>query len=105
MTSSYTPCRNKATSIVFELAYLCLVYGCGYPDEGADYTGNDMRNWLQDQMENDPDRYDEEWYAIAATPAIGAAVDWDWVAMRINGMIAMPDAEYEAADIMSYIKA
>lgn len=101
---AYAPCRNKATSIVFELAYFCLVEGCGYPD-APDYTGNDMWNFLHRQMENDPDRYDEEWYAIAATPAIGAAVDWDWVAMRINGMIAMSDDEYEAADMDAYVKA
>ena len=59
------------------------------------FDGESIRqDWLED-MEQHPDDYDQEWFALVATKAIEATIDWDYIAQELINHITFENEEEE----------
>lgn len=75
-------CRNQATAKMLNWSILFHLDGQS-SDTPPAWTGAKLREyWLDDIKEYSSD-YDRGFYALVATPAIEATIDWDWIARKM----------------------
>jgi hypothetical protein len=77
---------NPATKIVTENA-VDQWADMGFPD---DYRAEaaDLKDYYTRLMEDFCENYDEQWFALIATPAVQKTIDWEAVAEAVNNMLA-----------------
>lgn len=75
---------NHATKIITENAI------AQWDDMGEDdyrVEAADLKDYYTRLMEDFCENYDEEWFALIATPAIQKTIDWEAVAEAVNNML------------------
>lgn len=77
---------NSATKIVTENA-VAQWTDMGFPD---DYRAEaaELKDYYTRLMEDFCENYDEQWFALIATPAVQKTIDWEAVAEAVNNMLA-----------------
>lgn len=76
---------NAATKIICEIA-VAEWSDMGFEDDyRAEAKG--LENYFLDLMEDFCDDYDQNWFALIATPAIRNTIDWEAVAAAVNKML------------------
>jgi hypothetical protein len=76
---------NQATKIITENAIDQWSF-MGFED---DYKAEaiELEDFYTRLMEDFCENYDEEWFALIATPAIQKTIDWEAVAEAVNNML------------------
>jgi hypothetical protein len=54
-------------------------YTVGTFDHCYDFVNIDAEKYWLGAMEDFSEEYDEDWYALIATPAIRATINWDFI--------------------------
>ena len=76
---------NHATKIVTENA-LDQWSDMGFEDDYR-VAAADLQDYYTRLMEDFCENYDEQWFALIATPAIQKTIDWEAVAEAVNNML------------------
>ena len=83
--TTYYKRMNHATKIVTENA-LDQWSDMGFEDDYR-VAAADLQDYYTRLMEDFCENYDEQWFALIATPAIQKTIDWEAVAEAVNNML------------------
>ena len=76
---------NAATKIISSVA-VDQWYDLSFSEDDYRAEAKELENYFLDLMEDFCDDYDQDWYALIATPAIRNTIDWEAVAAAVNKM-------------------
>ena len=83
--TTYYKRMNHATKIVTENA-VAQWSDMGFEDDYR-VAAADLQDYYTRLMEDFCENYDEQWFALIATPAIQKTIDWEAVAEAVNNML------------------
>lgn len=56
-------------------------------------SADDCRDYWLSMLEDCPDAYEEDWYALVGVPAIEKTIDWEAVSEEVCHMLESEDEE------------
>jgi len=72
---------NQATQIMLSWTIL-FESGCVH-DRNVKFNKDDLKEHWIDEMINNSEEYDEQWFPLIATKSIMNTIDWDYIAKEL----------------------